>query len=69
MSDAEYLNVSLVAASLLDGLDNLGVVVLNVPVLDADLLDLARVIDQVSKFVWIVSDLVLTGFSGRLDLD
>lgn len=51
MSDAEHLNVSLVATSLLDGLDNFSVVILDVPVLDADLLDLARVVDQVGELV------------------
>ena len=61
MSDAEHLNVSLVAASLLDGLDNFGVVVLDVPFLDTDLLDLARVVDEVGKLGWSVS--VRTAFT------
>jgi hypothetical protein len=51
MSDTEYLNISLVAASFLDSLDDFGVVVLDVPVLDADLFHLARVIDQVGKLI------------------
>ena len=51
MSDTEHLNVSLVAASFLDSLDDFSVVVLDVPVLDANLFNLARMVDQVSKLV------------------
>lgn len=69
VSDTEHLNVSLVAASLLDGLDNFGVVVFDIPVLDADLLDLARMVDQVGKLVCTVSVLAITCFPERSDLD
>jgi hypothetical protein len=51
MSDTEHLDVSLVTASFLDSLDNFGVVVLDIPVLDADLFHLARMVDQVCKCV------------------
>jgi hypothetical protein len=51
MSDTEHLNASLVAASFLDSLDDFSIVVLDIPVLDADLFHLARVIDQVGKLV------------------
>ena len=51
MSDTEHLNVSLIAASFLDSLDDFGVVILDIPVLDADLFYLARMVDQVGKLV------------------
>lgn len=51
MSDTKDLNVSLVATSFLDSVDNFGVVVLDVPVLDADFFHLARMVDQVGKLV------------------
>jgi hypothetical protein len=51
MSDTEHLNVSLVAASFLDSLDDFSVVVLDVPILDANLLYLAGMVDQVCEFV------------------
>jgi hypothetical protein len=45
MSDTEHLDVSLVAASFPDSLDNFGVVVLDIPLLDTDLFNLARMVD------------------------
>ena len=51
MSDTEHLHISLVAASFLDSLNDFSVVVLDVPVLDANLFTLARMADQVSKLV------------------
>jgi hypothetical protein len=59
MSDTEHLNISLPTASFLDSIDNFGVVVLDIPVLDADLFHLARMVDQVSKLVCDSSVLVL----------
>lgn len=51
MSDTEHLDVSLVSASFLNSLDDFSVVVLDVPVFDADLLHLARMVDQGGKLV------------------
>lgn len=68
MSDAEHLNVGLVAASLLDSLDDFGVVVLDVPVLDAGLFDLARMVDQVGELVWKVSVACWPSFVSADDL-
>ena len=51
MSDTEHPDVSLVSASFLNSLDDFSVMVLDVPVLDADLLHLARMVDQVGKLV------------------
>ena len=69
MSDTEHLNVSLVAASFLDSLDDFGIVVLDVPVLDTDLFHLTRMVDQIGKLVCDSSVLVLTCFSIQSDLD
>jgi hypothetical protein len=51
MSDPENLNVSLAAASFLDSFDDFSIVILDVPILDADLFHLARMVDQVRKLV------------------
>jgi hypothetical protein len=69
MSDTEHLNVSLVAASLLDSLNDFGVVVLDVPVVDADLFHLARMVNQLGKLVCSSLVLVINCCSTRSDLD
>lgn len=69
MSDTEHLDVSLVAASFLDSLDDFSIVVLDVPVLDANLFSLARMIDQIRKLVCISLVLVFTWSSTQSDLD
>jgi hypothetical protein len=69
MSDTEHLNISLVAASFLDSLDDFGIVVLDVPVLDTDLFYLAGMIDQVGKLVCGSLVLVFTCFPTQSDLD
>ena len=69
MSDAEHLNVSLTAASFLDSLNDFGVVVLDIPFLDANLLYLARMVDQVGKLVCGSLVLVITCYSTQSDLD
>ena len=68
MSDTEHLNVSLVAASFLDSLDNFGVVILDIPVLQTDLFHLARMVDQVGKLVCSLSVLYTIRYSTQSDL-
>lgn len=51
VSDTKHLNITLVAACLLDSLNDLGIDVLDVPVLDTDLLHFSRMVDQISEFV------------------
>lgn len=68
MSDTEHLNVSLAAASFLDSLDDLDIVVLDVPVLDADLFHLAGMVNQVRKLVCGSLVLTTTCFSTQLTL-
>jgi hypothetical protein len=69
MCDTEHLNVSLVAASLLDSLNDFSVVVLDVPVVDADLFHLARMVNQLGKLVCSSLVLVINCCSTRSDLD
>ena len=68
MSDTEDLQICFATTSLLNSLNDLSIDVLDIPVLDTDLLHLARMVDQVAELVCDVLVLPCTCLSMYLTL-